>query len=107
MSHALTAEELFTDLRRMPTAERKRFFVILSENAFGGEDMNHQELFGHLESDNFTAQEASEYLEVSMTTFRRYVNSCKLKPASMVGRNQMFAVQQLKSFKKSLRDVRG
>ena len=80
---------------------------MLSENAFGSENMNHQELFGHLEHDSFTAQEASEYLEVSMTTFRRYVSSGKLKPASIVGRNQMFATQVLKSFKRSLREVKG
>jgi len=45
----------------MPTTERQKFFVILSTNAFrGDDDMTHEQLFGHLASDNFTAQEAAE-----------------------------------------------
>ena len=102
MAHALTAEDLFQDLKQMPTTERQKFFVILSTNAFRGEDMSHEQLFGHLKGDDFTAQEAAEYLEVSMSTFRRFVSSDKLKPSSMVGRNQMFAVADLKAFKKAL-----
>jgi excisionase family DNA binding protein len=102
MPHSLTAENLFQDLKQMPTAERQKFFVILSTNAFRGVDMSHEQLFGHLASDSFTAQEASEYLEVSMSTFRRFVASGKLNPNSTVGRNQMFAVADLKAFKKAL-----
>ncbi|MBY0575891.1 MAG: helix-turn-helix domain-containing protein [Gallionellaceae bacterium] len=69
--------------------------------------MSHEELFGHLASDNFTAQEAAEYLEVSMSTFRRFVASGKLNPSSTVGRNQLFAVSDLKAFKKALKTARG
>lgn len=96
----MTAEELFQDLKHMPATERQKFFVILTTNAFRDEDMNHDQLFGHLAADEFTAQEAVEYLEVSMSTFRRYVNSGKLSPSSNVGRNQMFAVKDLKQFKR-------
>jgi excisionase family DNA binding protein len=102
MPHALTAEDLFQYLKKMPTTERQKFFVILSTNAFRSDDMSHEQLFGHLASDSFTAQEASEYLEVSMSTFRRFVASGKLNPNSTVGRNQMFAVADLKAFKKAL-----
>ncbi|OGT10489.1 MAG: DNA-binding protein [Gallionellales bacterium RIFCSPLOWO2_12_FULL_59_22] len=107
MAHAMTAEDLFQDLKQMTTTERQKFFVILSTNAFRGDDMSHEELFGHLSSDNFTAQEAAEYLEVSMSTFRRFVASRKLNPNSVVGRNQMFAVPELKAFKKALRITAG
>ena len=103
----MTAENLYQDLKRMPTTERQKFFVILSENAFRDDDMSHEELFGHLANDNFTAQEASEYLEVSMSTFRRFVASGKLNPGSTVGRNQMFAVADLKAFKKALKIANG
>jgi len=37
-----------------------------------------------------------------MSTFRRYVTAGKLIPSSNVGRNQMFAVPDLKKFKKVL-----
>jgi excisionase family DNA binding protein len=107
MAHAMTAEDLFKDLKQMPTTERQKFFVILSTNAFRGDDMSHEELYGHLSGDNFTAQEAAEYLEVSMSTFRRYVASGKLNPSSTVGRNQMFAVPELKTFKKALKTTKG
>lgn len=107
MPHAMTAEELFQDLKKMPATERQKFFVILSANAFRGDDMSHEQLFGHLTGGNFTAQEATEYLEVSMSTFRRFVASGKLHPSSTVGRNQMFAVADLKAFKKALKIANG
>lgn len=107
MAHAMTAEDLYQDLKQMPAPERQRFFVILSTKAFRGEDMSHEELFGHLASDEFTAQEAAEYLEVSMSTFRRIVAGGKLKPSSTVGRNQMFGVPELKAFKKALKTAKG
>lgn len=102
----MTAEDLFQDLKQMPVTERQKFFVILSANAFRGDDMSHEELFGHLSGDNFTAQEAAEYLEVSMSTFRRFVASGKLNPDSIVGRNQLFAVPELKAFKKALKTAK-
>ncbi|MFA7238867.1 MAG: DNA-binding protein [Sulfuricellaceae bacterium] len=107
MAHAMTAEDLFQNLKLMPVAERQKFFVILSTNAFRGEDMSHEELFGHLAGDEFTAQEATEYLEVSISTFRRFVTGGKLNPSSTVGRNQMFAVPDLKAFKKALKTAKG
>ncbi|MDR2001261.1 MAG: helix-turn-helix domain-containing protein [Zoogloeaceae bacterium] len=106
MAQTLTAEELYQDLRQMPPVERQRFFVILSANAFGGEDLSHEQLFGHLAGDEFTAQEAAEYLEVSMSTFRRIVTDGRLTPSSTVGRNQMFAVPDLKAFKKAQQRTR-
>ena len=101
MAHTMTAEDLFQDLKLMPATERQKFFVILSTNAFRDEDMSHEQLFGHLAGDEFTAQEAVEYLEVSMSTFRRYINAGKLNPSSNVGRNQMFAVKDLKKIKRA------
>lgn len=107
MAHVTTAEDLFQDLKQMPVVERQRFFAMLSTNAFRGADMNHEELFGHLAGDQFTAQEAAEYLEVSMSTFRRFVAGGKLNPGATVGRNQLFAVPELKAFKKALRTAKG
>ncbi|MEI8162040.1 MAG: helix-turn-helix domain-containing protein [Betaproteobacteria bacterium] len=107
MAHAMTAENLYQDLKHLPAIERQKFFVILSANAFRGEDLSHEQLFGHLAGDSFTAQEAAEYLEVSMSTFRRYVAGGKLNPSAAVGRNQMFAVPALKEFKRALKATKG
>ena len=63
---------------------------------------HHEQIFGHLKDAEFTAQEAAEYLEVSMSIFRRMVASHKLTPSTTVGRNQLFAVADLKSIKRTL-----
>ena len=107
MTPALTAIDLFQGLKQMPATERQKFFAFLSTNVFRDEDMSHEQLFGHLESDEFTAQEAAEYLEVSMSTFRRFVAGNRLSPSSTVGRNQMFSVPELKAFKKALKTAKG
>ena len=105
--NTITAEELFQDLRAMPATERSRFFDLLAINAFRDDNFTHEQVFGDLASDEFTAQEAAEYLEVSMSTFRRYVQTGKLKASSELGRNQMFATRDLKAFKRALKNVKG
>jgi len=101
MRHALTAEELFIDLKEMPSDERSKFFILLSNNAFRDENLTHDQVFGHLKNDVFTANEAAEYLEVSLPTFRRFVQGGKLQSVSEVGRNQMFSTKDLKAFKRA------
>lgn len=106
MAHTINAEALYQDLKQLPPSERQKFFLILSTQAFPDEDMSHEALFGHLVGDEFTARDAAEYLEVSITTFRRYVSGGKLNPSSTLGRNQMFAVPALKAFKKALKTTK-
>ena len=106
MGRATTAEELFAAVRSMPAAERARFFSMLGANAFE-QDFTHAQVFGDLADEEFTAGESAEYLEVSLATFRRYVQSGKLNPSQVVGRNQLFATRTLKAFKRSLQDVKG
>jgi excisionase family DNA binding protein len=106
MRHTTTAEELLAEMKAMPPAERSRFFTLLTEKLFQDEDLTHEQVFGHLAEDPFTAREAAEYLEVSIATFRRYVQSGKIEPMHSVGRSQMFATRDLKAYKQSLRDVK-
>jgi hypothetical protein len=101
MARKVTAKELFQGLSLIPKEERKKIFESISTNAFGDEDRSYEKLFAHLAGDEFTAQEAVEYLEVSMSTFRRYVKAGKLHPSSNVGRKQMYAVKDLKKFKRA------
>jgi excisionase family DNA binding protein len=107
MAHAMTAEDLFQDLKQLPASELQKFFGILSTRAFRSDDLSHEQLFGHLVDDTFTAAEAAEYLEVSMSTFRRHVAAGKIGASGTVGRNKLFAVQDLKRFKKALRLTNG
>ena len=76
-------------------------------NVFRDEAMNHQQLFGHFAEDEFTPAQAAEYLEVSMSTFRRYIASGRLRQSSAMGRSQMFKVAELKAFKKVVKAANG
>ena len=101
MNQTLTAEDLFSEMKRMPEVERTRFFSLLTGNAFHDDDFSHEQVFGHLQQEPFSAGEAAEYLEVSVPTLRRYVQSGKLVPSHVVGRNQMFSAQTLRAFKRT------
>lgn len=76
-------------------------------NLFRDENSTCAQVFGHLTDAEFTAQEAAEYLEVSIATLRRYVHGGKLRPCKVVGRNQLFAAYELRALKRSLRNVKG
>ena len=66
MNHALTAQDLFSEMRRMPATERAKFFLLLSTNAFRDDDFSHEQVFGHLAREPLSAAEAAEYLEISL-----------------------------------------
>ena len=99
MPKLLTAEELVSEVKRMPPGERAKFFSLLGENAFREDNWTHEQVFGHLNNELFTAQEAADYIEVSLPTLRRYVQSGRLLPVSVVGRNEFFDAVALRAFK--------
>ena len=101
MNHALTAEDLYTEMKRMPTAERVRFFSLLANSAFREDGFTHAQVFGQTHQEPFSAGEAAEYLEISIPTLRRYVQSGRLEPSYTVGRNQMFSADTLRTFKRN------
>ncbi len=101
MNHALTAQDLFSEMRHMPATERVKFFLLLSTNAFRDDDFSHEQVFGHLAREPLSAAEAAEYLEISLPTLRRYVQAKKLIPSHVVGRNQMFSANDLRAYKRS------
>ena len=101
MNHALTAQDLFSEMRRMPATERAKFFLLLSTNAFRDDDFSHEQVFGHLAREPLSAAEAAEYLEISLPTLRRYVRAEKLLPSHIVGRKQMFSVNDLRAHKRN------
>jgi excisionase family DNA binding protein len=101
-----TAEDLFAAMTEMPPTERVRFFTLLGEAACERESFSYAEVFGDVLNAQFTVEEGAEYLEVSISTFRRYVQSKKIAPVHVVGRNQFFSAADLKSFKNSLRTVK-
>ena len=64
--------------------------------------LSHEQLFGYLRNAPFSAEEAAEYLEISMPTFRRYVQSGKIQAADVIGRSQLFASADLRKLKQKL-----
>ena len=101
MNHALTAQDLFSEMRRMPATERAKFFLLISTNAFRDDDFSHEQVFGHLAREPLSAAEAAKYLEISLPTLRRYVQAKKLIPSHVVGRNQMFSANDLRAYKRN------
>ena len=98
MTLAMTAEDIFSHVQQMPAKERIRFFSLIATSAFK-EDSTHEEVFGHLKNTRFSAEQAADYLEVSLPTLRRYVQSGRLKPSHIVGRSQLFSTADLRRLK--------
>jgi len=80
---------------------------LFAEPSTQGQNFSHDEVFGHLAGDEFTAAEAAEYLGVSISTFRRHVAQGRIRASSEVGRSHLFATKDLKTFKQAVQDVKG
>lgn len=55
MSHALTAQDLFVEMKRMPSTERIKFFSLLTNQAFRDDDFTREQVFGHLQHEPLSA----------------------------------------------------
>ena len=102
MTQYMTAEDLFAHVQKMSSKERIKFFSLIAINAFQDTDYTHEQVFGHLRNATFSAEEAAEFLEVSVPTLRRYVQVGRLKPSSTLGRSQLFSTADLKLLKQKL-----
>jgi len=102
MTQSMTAEDLYAHVQKMPSKERIKFFSLIAINAFQETDYTHEQVFGHLRNATFSAEEAAEFLELSLPTIRRYVQNGKLKPTSIIGRSQLFSSADLKLLKQKI-----
>ena len=100
MGPTLTANELFFQIKQMPSDERIKFFTMIAANAFREDDLTHEQVFGHLDREPFSAIEAAQYLEVSLPTLRRYVQAGRIKPCQTIGRSQLFSTADLRALKR-------
>jgi excisionase family DNA binding protein len=107
MAYALTAEDVFLQIKEMPEKERVKLFTLVVNNAFRDqENYSHEEIFGHLKTELFSADDAAQYLEVSLPTLRRLVQSQKLQPKQIIGRSQLFSTTDLKQLKRQIKKTR-
>lgn len=105
--NTITAEKVFSDLQKISSSEREKFFYLLAEKAFRDEDnCTHEELFGDLQDAYFTASESAEYLEISMATFRRYVKDGKITAKTKVGSTHLFFLNDLRSLKSAIKLIK-
>jgi excisionase family DNA binding protein len=102
MTQFMTAEDLFAHVQKMPSKERIKFFSLVAINAFQETGYTYEQVFGHLRNASFSAEEAAEFLEISLPTLRRYVQAGRLKPTSVIGRNQLFSSADLKLLKQKI-----
>jgi excisionase family DNA binding protein len=63
------------------------------------ENFSHHEVFGHLNEEHFSGEDAAAYLEISLTTLRRYVSAKKIKPTKTIGRSPLFSAKDLRQLK--------
>lgn len=96
----IDAKQVFNDFVKLGIDERARFFALLA-NSVEPDHLSHDELFGDLKEAEFTAQEAAQYLELRMATFRRYLKSAKIRASSSVGNVHLYALDDLKAFKQA------
>jgi len=102
MIQHMTAEDLFAHVQKMSSKERIKFFSLIAINAFQETDYTHEQVFGHLRNATFSAEEAAEFLEISLPTLRRYVQAGRLRPTSVIGRSQLFSSTDLKLLKQKI-----
>ncbi|MEK7267680.1 MAG: helix-turn-helix domain-containing protein [Nitrospirota bacterium] len=95
----ITAEKIYKEMLEMPVRERERLFTVIARKGFEKELYTHSEVFGDIRQSPFTIKEASDYLEVTEITVRRWVKEGDLK-SRKIGRNIVFDVDTLKDFKK-------
>jgi excisionase family DNA binding protein len=101
------AQAVFDEFRKLPRNERARFYELLGESSVHDDNLSHEQVFGHLANEAFSASDAANYLEISISTFRRYVADGKINASSEIGRNQLFSTKDLKAFKRSRRQIKG
>lgn len=105
--HPPNAQSVFDEFRKLTRNERTKFYELLGESSVRDENLTHEQVFGHLARDAFSASDAADYLEVSISTFRRYVADGRIRASSEIGRNQLFSAKDLKAFKRSRRELAG
>ena len=61
----------------------------------------YKDVFGHLEMVLFSGKDAANYLEISIPTLHKLVQSNKLLPKKVIGSSLFFAAYDLKLIKSS------
>lgn len=93
-----SAEQIYKDIVLLSVAERERLFSIIARKGFDKDEYTYDEVFGDLSS-TLTIKESSEYLDVAEVTVRRWAKEGKL-PFHKVGKNYVFAVDDLRKWKR-------
>ena len=81
--------------RKFVKKQTRPFQLVIEEDSYTWE-----EVFEDIRRAPFTVRETADYLEISEITLRRWVKAGKI-PFQRMGRNVLFDVDELKTFKKA------
>ena len=101
----ITAEKVYREILEMPLKEREKLFFVIARRGFEKDSYSHNEVFDEIRQSPFTVKEAAEYLEVAEITLRRWIKAGNIKH-ERVGRNIVFDVDELKTFKRDNRTLK-
>jgi excisionase family DNA binding protein len=96
----ITAQKVYREIIEMPLKEREKLFSVIAKRGFDKDFYRHDEVFDEIRQSPFTIKEASEYLEVSGITLRRWITAGKLE-TEKIGKSIVIDVDKLKIFKKN------
>lgn len=91
-----SSQAFINQFRALPESEKTQVRSLINE-----QNLSHEEVFGFLREEEFTVHEATEYLGISEPTFRRAVKAGKITASSTVGRSNLYALKDLRAFKKA------
>lgn len=102
----ITAEKVYKEILNMPLKEREKLFAVIARRGFEKDLYTHGEVFEEIRKMPFTVKEAAEYLEIAEITLRRWIKAENIKFGRM-GRNIVFDPDELKTFKRDKRTMKG
>ena len=85
---------------QLAVKEREKLFAVIARQGFKKDNYTWEEVFEDIRRAPFTVRETADYLEISEITLRRWVKAGKI-PFQRMGRNILFDVNELKTFKKA------
>ncbi|OGU10777.1 MAG: hypothetical protein A2075_06390 [Geobacteraceae bacterium GWC2_58_44] len=96
----LKANEIYSDIVKMPVSERAKLFTLIATYGFKESNHTYDDVFSDL-PEALSLKDTAQYLEVAEITIRRWIKEGKLSP-SRIGKNYAFSVSDLRAFKKGL-----
>ncbi|MBW2029012.1 MAG: helix-turn-helix domain-containing protein [Deltaproteobacteria bacterium] len=94
----ITAEKVYRDIVQMPLKEREKLFLMIARRGFEKDLYTHYEVHDEIGGSPFTVREAADYLGVSETTLKKWIEEGKIK-WKRVGKRKVIEQKEIEAFK--------